>query len=96
MVFCVAMFFESFHAYTRYIYVGTFPRFIRYSKNRWRRYVFHEGGVCIPHRQVSAPGNLCKVQRVDDDVFLFVLAETKNRSQAPYIPLGRYVPHEAV
>jgi len=22
----------------------------------------------------------------------FVLAETKNRSQAPYIPLGRYVP----
>jgi hypothetical protein len=23
---------------------------------------------------------------------LFVLAETKNRSQTPYIPLGRYVP----
>ena len=32
----------------------------------------------------------------DDDVFYFVLAETKNRSQAPYIPLGRYVPYEAV
>jgi hypothetical protein len=31
----------------------------------------------------------------DDDVFylfLQILAETKNRSQAPYIPLGRYVP----
>ena len=27
---------------------------------------------------------------------IFVLAETKNRSQAPYIPLGRYVPYEAV
>jgi hypothetical protein len=28
----------------------------------------------------------------DDGVFYFVLAEAKNRSQAPYIPLERYVP----
>ena len=43
------------------------------------------------------PGpTLVKGDDDDDDVWqclLFVLAETKNRSQAPYIPLGRYVPH---
>jgi hypothetical protein len=25
---------------------------------------------------------------------LIVLAETKNRSQSPYIPLGRYIPYK--
>ena len=30
---------------------------------------------------------------VGNQCLLFVLAETKNRSQAPYIPLGRYVPY---
>jgi hypothetical protein len=40
----------------------------------------------------------CDCPAPDDTVtswwwcLLFVIAETKNRSQAPYIPLGRYVP----
>ena len=36
------------------------------------------------------------VPTLDDDVFNLFLQKQKNRSQAPYIPLGRYVPYEAV
>ena len=39
-------------------------------------------------RTVAASGSSGPL---DDDVF-YLFLETKNRSQAPYIPLGRYVP----
>ena len=41
---------------------------------------------------LSTPHSVHKFCYDDDDVFFLFSLETKNRSQAPYIPLGRYVP----
>jgi hypothetical protein len=41
---------------------------------------------CEVHYHCMVRISIC----ADDDDFFYLFAETKNRSQAPYIPLGRY------